>query len=183
MTQTEIISPEWQGILQPGERILWQGAPRSDDPSLKTDPYRSLLAIGVIAFATVMMAYRIPEAPTTKALLALFGLWLTACILIGYPAFGRTMFLAYKTRHSFYTLTTLRAFIGWTLFGHRRLEQWPIIRETKVELVPGNPGHVHFAERLHHNKHSTDVEKVGFRNIADPEAVHALILKVQEGTA
>ncbi|MFD2857680.1 hypothetical protein ACFSZS_27215 [Seohaeicola zhoushanensis] len=49
--------------------------------------------------------------------------------------------------------------------------------------MPGNPGHVHFAERLHHNKHSTDVEKVGFRNIADPEAVHALILKVQEGTA
>ncbi len=183
MTRYLEFPDQWRGILARDERILWQGAPQNDNP------YSNLtlnnLLFGVAAVLVVLTVTLLEMAKTNSLPGALFVL-LIGLLVAGVAAtwtIGRPLFGAYKVCHSFYTLTTRRAYTGWLLLGYRRLQSWDIYSHTKLELDPGPPGSVYFAEKIYHSKYSSRVEKIGFLNIPDAAVVYELCLKVQKGVA
>lgn len=183
MTAREEISHEWDGILRPTERILWQGAPQSGEPYLQAHPAGRVIGLFLIVGFAVYSFRKIGSAQSEGEALLLYaisGIFIVGLLL---HLIGTPLLDAYKVRNRFYTLTNRRAFIGSTAFGRRSLDQWPVDRAMKIELEDGILGHVHFAERTFRTRWGTGIEKIGFRNIPDAAHVHSLMLKVQEGTA
>lgn len=177
------IPPEWRGILRRDERILWQGAPQNDQPNEKTGVISVAIGMALVVVFPIFLFRNLGDEQSVGGTVFIV---LLGTAIIGKTAwgfFGRAMFAAYKIRHSFYTLTNRRAYTGWRLFGRRRLETWDITSHTRIELEPGYPGSVYFAEKVHQAKNSSWTEKIGFLNIRDAEKVYDLMLKVQEGKA
>jgi len=183
MNATEIVSPEWDAILIPGERILWQGHPETDEPYMEFSLLAAVGVIGLIVYFLYLVLSKFDKIVTAGGRVVMLAGWLVASIFVGYFTFGKRILDAYKIRHSFYTLTNRRAIIGWTLMGWRRLDEWPIRPATKIECDPGVPGHVYFAEKIHRGENSDWIEKIGFRNILNPEEVFELMQRIQKGQA
>lgn len=183
MTLREEISPEWDGILRPGERILWQGAPQSGESYRQASPAQQILGFAIIVIYA-LYSFRFTDMAKSRGealmLHAISGTFIAVFLI---HLFGMPMLDAYKVRRRFYTLTSRRAFIGSTAFGRRTLEEWPVNRAMTIELEDGFLGHVHFAERSIRTRWGKDIEKIGFRNIPDAAHVHSLMLQVQKETA
>ncbi len=186
--------PGWEGILEPGERILWQGAP---DPRPRLTPGNLITALFGLVFAGFAVFWMLAALGAGAGWGALFGLPHLAigAGLAWWAVWGRV----FRLRRSFYTLTDRRAFIAtrWPLLG-RRLEIWPIEPGAPITYVPpedGRPGSVFFATRTvvrsHHDpdergpwlRRSIERRPVGFEDIPDAEKVLGLIRRIQEGAA
>ncbi|WP_101065538.1 aspartate carbamoyltransferase catalytic subunit [Roseovarius salinarum] len=160
---------DWDEILEPGERILWQGRP---DTRLVFPPERKgffvfgliLVAIGVIQFSVLRrVELDITLWPYTLVPVAL-GL-----AIVGVQPFWTRL----RRRRTWYTLTNRRAFIATDLpvLG-KRLKSWPVKSDAPLVLTEGAPANVWFAER----RTRTDsgrirVTPIGFERIADAKDV------------
>lgn len=175
---------EWDGILEEGERILWQGSPDPKVQISRAAVRPMLLGVGPIIFAVVMyrvtgpdLSFRDPPSYVlygVMALLMAMGLWM----IIGAP-FRE----ARKRRNSFYTLTTKRAFIG--LGGDRRtLEHHEITEDTPIIFHPGDRATLYFARRIIKSSDpdtSDRIEPIGFELIREGDHVHQLMTAVRDG--
>jgi hypothetical protein len=184
----------WAPWLDPGEKVLWEGAPGGGLRWRRSDwlmvPF-SLLWCGFAVFWTVMAASEGAPAPMVA-----FG---AGFVCIGlYLVVGRFFWDAYKRGLTRYALTDRRALIA-TRHAGRRLRSWPIGADTAIDVETGPTTSIYFAtERVG----GGDVEyaedeyvswrgrrrrarhrRVGFEFLADGPAVLSLIRGAQQGEA
>ncbi len=164
----------WEGILDSGETILWQGKPSG---KLRLE-FRTPLEVGSHLFFTgfsvfwMVMASKAP-GPFWMFGLLFFGIGIYNLLLVHFwKAFERTQ--------SHLTLTNKRAIIATAVMGRRTLKNYPISRATKLELVDAPLGSIFFATKEIKGEGSTTLVPIGFEMIENTRAVFALFRQVQE---
>ncbi|WP_138465096.1 hypothetical protein [Poseidonocella sp. HB161398] len=160
----------WSGLLNPGERILWQGQPDSRIDLAAIRPVKlavgtvfilvggAICGRGLVDLALSSMAGLIPAA---------FGLVFVALGLR--TAVGGPVMDAYERSQSWYTLTSERMLVATSGFGRKRLRDWAIRPETGLVYEEGPPGSVLVSGR----------SRAGFRRIAEARKVYDLARQVQ----
>lgn len=168
----------WEGLLEPGEEILWQGRPLPGlDPNDFT-PAKTLFGLAFTGFALFWtgMAWWITgqlDAPLLFRLFPLFGL---PFILVGLQLLGGgALWRAYVRRYTWYTLSSRRAFIATAVpWLRRRLKSYPITPDTRILHDGETPGNVTFGYEPG-AEHGTPRTPVGFIRIEDPIPVLRLM--------
>jgi len=164
----------WEGILDPGERIIWQGRP---DGAVTLTPQNIMLLVFGLFFAGFALFW-MTGAAGAGGFFWMFGL-LHFSVGLGLAVsalFGG----AYLRRHSWYTLTTRRALIARDLpFLGKKLKSWLIAADAPLELIQGPPDTVNFAQKTKHSKNSTYLVPVGFERIEDGREVYRMICDIQ----
>jgi hypothetical protein len=170
----------WQGILDPGERILWQGQPDSSVRLADLNPKQSLIGLAILAFAlfwTISAIAAAADQGFVTLFFAGFGLFF---IWIGFQRAGGYLLIdGYTRSRTWYTLTDRRAFVGTEVFGKRKLRSFPIGPETVLTIDDEIPGSIWFAKAYG----KTGRHDVGFRRIDGARQVYDLMRKVQRGQA
>jgi hypothetical protein len=182
----------WDGILEPGETILWQGQPVSG--LVWRDMIGGRLPIGIIftAFSTfwiglaIWMAASIDGPILLRLLFPMAGLPFLGIGL--YMLVGHLYWDALVRAGTWYTLTDRRAFIATDILGRRKLDSYPIDEMTGLSLIDGIPGDVIFATVTHsrprrvaapnrsRNRLATSTRnQQGFRHIAEARRVWRMI--------
>ena len=172
----------WEGILEPGETVLWQGQPRPGVSFAGLDLRRTLFGIlflGFSLFWVVASASATDDAPLPVQIL-----FPAAGLLFVFQgarlAGGDRLWQAWVRRHTWYTLTNRRALIATEVFGRRGLEAWPITGRNALDLVEGSPGSIFFADT---GRPFGRGRRIGFEGIDDAREVLALMRRVQRGAA
>lgn len=188
----EPVPAGWEGILEPGERILWQGRPDTRVEWGDVISFQSMFGLVFAGFAVfwITMARNIGSHfdDGISSVFPLFGLPFVAVGL--HMVVGRLIFDAVRRRGTWYTLSDRTAFIAVSSRGLRRLERYPLEPDMPLVLDDGNPGTVWFAEKVTHNPGgwsgsgsnqryrgpSTTREQIGFRRIDGARGVYRLML-------
>lgn len=198
MTQT-IAEPQetapagWEGILEPGERILWQGRPDTVIEWSNILSIQGVFGLFFAAFAVlwIMTAGAMGAGGMSSPIdlfFPLFGLPFLATGL--WIMVGHIIWDARMRSRTWYTLTDRTAFVATLAGGSRKLETWPLHGEMNLSLEDGSPGTVWFEKRVfrdpggysgsgtsrRYRPPRTTVTPVGFRRIADARRVHRLLL-------
>lgn len=136
----------WDGFLDDGEHVLWQGRP---DPGIEWGQAlsaQSLFGIVFTAFslfwmgAAAAMTWGAGNAPGIFILFPLFGL---PFLLVGlFMAGGHLVWAAYLRRSTVYSVTTRQVFIARDTGAGRTLEAIRIADITDMALEGGDPGTV-----------------------------------------
>lgn len=182
----------WEGILEPGETVLWQGQPMGD--ILWRDMISDRLPIGIIftlfSLAWIGVAFSIVAGIEGAFFMALlFPLAGLPFLAIGlYMLVGHLWWDAMVRRSTWYTLTDRRAFIATDIFARRKLQSYPITDMAALELLDGSPGDVIFGTVTHSRRRPvTGPNKsrnrlvtgtrtpIGFRRIPEPRKVWRMI--------
>ncbi|WP_323769434.1 aspartate carbamoyltransferase catalytic subunit [Antarctobacter sp.] len=168
----------WDGLLDPGEEILWQGRP-DDAIRLRVGDY-IMIGFGIVfgGFALVWMAL----ASLAGGFLWMFGLlhFSVGAGVMLWPLLGRP----YIRRHTWYTLTGKRAFIATDVpVRGKTLKSYPISADSPLTLKDGDPGSVLFAYEKHRTKNGYRETHVGFEYITDAREVYGLLRDIQRGAA
>ena len=169
----------WDGILEDGERILWQGQPSEKLSAKPGQIFESFFGLFFVGFSVIWMrvAYSIGAGPFW-----MFGLifFFTGLYLV----FGKYFWQSYERGHTWYTLSTRKAYIATdTPLGGRKLKSYPITDETEFEFDPGRRASVYFARDTYRVNGRTRWSKIGFENLDNGREVLDLLLKVQKGQA
>lgn len=174
--------PGWEGILEPGEHIVWQGRP---DPRFGlTGAHIALGMFGLFfaAFAALWMML----ALSAGGVFWIFGLLHFAiglCIALAAPLGG-----PFLRRRTWYSLTNRRAFIATNLpLTGRSLRDYPITPDTPIAFVEGTLSSIHFASHLgklgtrhiRQRRQRTYSTPIGFDHLPDGRAVLAQIRQIQ----
>jgi len=168
----------WDGILDPGEAIAWQGRP---DASVRFGPaaaFGMLFGLAFAGFAAVWMAL----ASSAGGYFWTFGL---IHFSVGIAlAFGSVLGPPWVRRHTWYTLTDRRAFIATDLpLRGRKLTAYEIGPETTLSLEEdGALSTVNFAHRWVQTKNGSRRHDIGFERIPDGRVVLGLMRGMQGGT-
>jgi len=181
----------WDGLLQDGETILWQGQP---DPAIDWRDVLSpltlfglffaLFALGWMTFTAVLLGGT--DTPALGLVFAVFGLPFLGIGL--YLMAGRLWIDAKRRRRTWYTLTTHQAFVAEDLLGQKGLKTYTIAEMPPIELIDGRPGDVIFGSVTHtarprqpgpHKSRKrlagSTIAAVGFFRIQDARKVWALL--------
>lgn len=171
------VADGWQGVLEPGERILWQGQPVGGIEWRDLDFRRALFGLLVLVFAAFW---------TVAAVSAALGEGLVVLVFLAAGLFfaglgirlavGEPLWDAFLRSRTWYTLTDRQAIIATDHLRRRALTAWPIAPDTVITLEDGDPGSVWFARG--HRRHP-----VGFRRIAEPRVVYDHMRRIQRGQA
>ncbi len=168
----------WENILDPGQKILWQGRPDGKIALRATNIVMFVFGLAFAGFALFWMVM----ASQAGGLFWTFGL---IHFSVGMAmALGALFWGAYVRRRTWYTLTDRRAFIATDvpLRGHN-LKSYPVTPAMVLELSPGNPPSVWFDEDVNRNKNGTTRKKIGFERIGDGETVYRMIRDIQRQRA
>lgn len=180
----ETVPAGWQGILDPGERILWQGRPEARVDFSRETLRQAAFGLPFLVFGISWMTLTWPavrEAPLPGLLFPLIGLGITVSGL--WQLIGAFLWDAYVRRQSWYTLTDRRAFIATDVLGRKTLRDWPVDAETLLDYDGGMPGTIWFAEDGPQARGMRRRRRVGFEMLPDARQVHALMRKVQRRQA
>lgn len=167
----------WQGLLDEGEEILWQGRP---DPRVRMDtsqPMMIFMGLFFMLFSVVWM---------NMASRAGGFFWMFGLIFFGigfFNSIGVHFWKAYLRAHTHYTLTSKRGFIATDVLGRRSLKSYPIEKDTEVELTEGDSATVTFARQRKRAKRGHYYVPVGFEYIKDGREVYRHIRAIQQGQA
>jgi hypothetical protein len=166
----------WEGILDPGERIIWQGRP---DGAVTLKPRNILLLMFGLFFAGFALFWMVMAAQA-GGFFWVFGL-LHFSVGMGL-VFAALYWGAYLRRRTWYTLTNRRALIARDLpvLG-KKLKSWPITEGATLALIPGPPDTVVFAQKTRRGKNSTYQVPVSFERIEDGRKVYRLMRDIQTG--
>lgn len=169
--------PGWDGILDPGETILWQGRP---DQSFKIDFGAIFGAVFGLVFAVFALFWMIMAASMGA------GFWMFGLIhfTVGLGLTWKSVFgTTYRRRRSWYTLTDRRAFIATKSWRRGRdLKSYPITASSEITYFDGRFATIFFAreQRVGHKGRRYSVA-IGFERITEGDKVMRLIRQVQNG--
>jgi len=165
----------WKGILDDDEAIIWQGRPDTD---LIWRPRNWAAMIFGLAFAGFALFWMIMAAQAGGLFWA-FGL-IHFSVGLGI-AFAPPFWNAWRRRHTWYTLTNRRAFIATDMpVRGRRLQSYPISRDTVLAYDAQDPATIHFAHEYRRGKNGSTRVDIGFERIADGADVYARVRQVQK---
>ncbi|MBR9764086.1 MAG: aspartate carbamoyltransferase catalytic subunit [Rhodobacteraceae bacterium] len=174
ITRPGTIPAGWEGLLEPGEAILWQGRPDGRMSLRRINPFQLLFGLFFSGFALFWMIM----AAQAGGFFWMFGL-LHFTVGVGI-AIGKPVLDPLRRRYTWYTLTDRRAFIARrTLLGARTLDSYRLTPGSRVSYDPGPPPSVHFAEEEVRMKRGTRTRRIGFERIEDGQKVFALIEQVR----
>ena len=166
----------WEGILDEGETVLWQGRPDARVVFRINKAFQFIFGLFFAGFALFWMVM----AGQAGGVFWMFGLiHFGAGLAI---SFGAIFWDAYRRRHTWYTLTDRRAFIA-TDMPHkgRKLQSYPIDPGTPLEFSPGPLATITFAsEERRGNKGRRYTVPVGFERIAEGDVVYRHLRTIQE---
>ncbi len=190
----------WEGILDEGEEILWQGAP---DGALDFSGFWSAQTLFALFFTGFSLFWIVTAYLMTgqlndtvgRVINAVFPLFGVPFLLIGLQLLiGRFWTDARRRRNSYYTLTNRAAYIGVDAKGKRSLERYEIGPETRLVLEAGDLGSVWFARAVHAMpRHvpqmrrsrtriggaTQTIQSIGFERLSNARDVYAMMRKVQ----
>lgn len=169
----------WSGILFPGERVLWQGQP---DPRPDWSGWRlqdTLFGLAFAGFALFWMAAAAGATGGPFMGLAFPLLGLPFLVLGLHRAGGRILWDAWHRRHTWYTLTSQRAFIATDLFGRRDLQAYPMTPKTVLDRDGRN---IWFAIDFVRTPRGSRRRKIGFSHLLDADRVFSLMAQVQRAS-
>lgn len=174
-----VVPAGWEGILEPGEDILWQGRPDGTLDWSTFDLRRALFGTLVMAFAVFWTTAAMSSAPPglPRLILPLPGLFFFGLGLR--HAGGHMVWNAYRRRHSWYTLTDRRAIIATDLFGRKAMTSKEITFETPLTFAPGDPGSIWFAKAYSQTKQRSRTRHVGFERLPEAREVYDLMRGIQ----
>ncbi|KMW58183.1 hypothetical protein AIOL_003154 [Candidatus Rhodobacter oscarellae] len=168
----------WDGILDEGEEILWQGRP---DPRVVFRG-RHLLTVTFGAFFAGFALVWMLLASSGGGYFWTFGL-IHFTVGLGIMA-GPIFWPAWARRHTWYTLTDRRAFIATDIpFQGRKLRSFPIAAKTRIDYQQGPPDTIHFAEEYRRTKNGSHRVAIGFERIDKGDEVYRLIRDIQRAEA
>lgn len=180
----------WEAYFDPGERLIWQGAPV---PGVHVGPggiFLSLFGLpfllaGLGVFFGGIYALFRGDAGFMDGAGGLFAMVFALpfiCVgglLTSWPWVRGPL----EARRVRYALTDRRAYVAKRFFK-RSMESYPIVPEAPLELERGKTDSVYF--HTYHTRDSdgdTTVNRVGFENIAEGEEVYGLLRRIQRGEA
>jgi len=176
----------WNGILAPGEEILWQGQPRStiDWSGLLTPTTLGGVVFTGFSLFWMGMAFAMTAgtgAPFPFNIFPVFGL---PFLLVGlWMLGGRLVLDAWMRGRSWYTLTDQTAFIARDVFGRKTLDSWPLRDIERITLEEGTPGSVIF--HMSHGtmratpRNMTRIRALGFHQIDEAQHVYGLMRRAR----
>lgn len=174
MTTSDSQPTGWEGLLDPGEDILWQGSP---DPGWHMGLGGAGLAVFGIFFAGFALFW-MTMAGQAGGNFWMFGL-IHFAVGVG-MILGAIFYPTYRRRHTFYTLTDRRAFIATDLpILGRKLKSYPIDASTPLSYTPGPLATIHFATERRRTKNGSHEVAIGFERIHDGEAAYRLMREIQ----
>jgi hypothetical protein len=163
----------WQGLLEPGERILWQGRPDAHPDWRMLSVQRTVLG-AVFAIVALIWIVQASTLAGGGGLVTLIGLPFLGLGL--YQLGGHVLWDAFRRARTWYTLTDRRAFIATDLpLRGKRLQSYPITRDTLLSFDDAPLASIGFAFAPVPLKRTTRLRMIGFERIADGRAVYALI--------
>lgn len=164
----------WDGILDPDERILWQGRP---DGAVRWKFGHIASFIFGLFFAGFALFWMI-MASRAGGGFWMFGLiHFSAGIAI---AVGPPFWSAFRRRHTWYTLTDRRAFIATDLpLRGKKLTSYPIGESTVLDYDRDEPATIHFAHETVRTKNGSRRHRIGFERIGGGADVYDLFRQVQ----
>lgn len=169
-------STGWEGILDPGEVILWQGRPSA---SIRLE-WDSIFHVFFFIFWTGFSVFWTVMAATMGG----GPMWMFGLLFVGigaYQLIGIHFWRAYLRSQTHYTLTSKRAFIAQQKFSTRSLDSYPIDPGTHLALTErGSTADLIFATRTHKNKRQITTQKIGFEQIPDAREVMSLMRQIQQ---
>ena len=168
----------WEGILDAGEEILWQGRP--DGRVIFT--FGNVVGFFFGLFFAGFALFWMIMASAGGGYFWMFGL-LHFGVGLG-VAFGAMFWSAWRRRHSWYTLTDRRAFIATDIpFRGRSLKSYPITRETVLDYDGGALATIHFNHEMRRGRNGQYKVDVGFERIENGAEVYRLMRGIQEKLA
>jgi hypothetical protein len=171
-------TPGWDGILDEGEDIIWQGRP---DAKLVFKPENIVMFLFGLAFAGFALFWMV-MASMAGGFFWMFGL---IHFSVGVGIAGGALFWnAYKRKHSWYTLTSRRAFIATDMpVMGRSLKSYPIDEDTVLDFIDGDLATIHFATERKRGKNGTYTVNIGFEWIENGRAVYQIFRDIQRSAA
>jgi hypothetical protein len=178
-------APGWEGLLDDGETILWQGRPRPGLNFAPVQPMQIFMGLFFMGFSLFWMRQAAwitgsgPFGPLSK-LFPLFGL---PFFFIGaYNAGGYALWRGFLQGRTWYTLTDRRAFVATDVpFRGRSLKSYPITADTVLEFDGEEPATLTFAYETGSRDAGGFRYPVAFHNISDGRAVYRLMRDIQKG--
>ncbi|MBS0126354.1 aspartate carbamoyltransferase catalytic subunit [Thetidibacter halocola] len=179
MTASAVQTPTgWEGLLDPGERILWQGRPAT------------LIRVGggdilMMVFGTIFAGFALFWMVMAAQGGGPFWLFGTIHFSLGlgivlWPVLGRP----FVRSRTWYTLTDRRAFIARDLpLKGRDLKSYPVTPDNGLVFRDREPGSVIFASEWRVGRKGGYETRIGFHDIAEARQVYALMRQVQRGAA
>ena len=165
----------WDGLLDDGENILWQGRPDGGFAFKTSMIFLTVFGLFFAGFALFWMTM----ASMAGGYFWMFGL-IHFAVGVGIIA-GSILYPSYKRRRTWYTLTNRRAFIATVLpLLGKRLKSYPITEDTQIEFQDNAIPSVMFATETKRGKNSTYTVPIGFENISDARQVLTLLRSVQK---
>ena len=165
----------WRGILMPGEEILWQGRP---DPSFQF----GIKQVGAAAFGMVFAGF----ALFWMIMASMAGGYFWTFGLIHFSVgvamiFGAFLYAPWRRRHTWYTLTSRRAFIATDMpMAGRKLKSWPIDGDSPISYETGDLMTIRFAKDFKQTKNGTREIPIGFERIEDGDTVYRMITDIRD---
>lgn len=173
----EPVPEGWQGILDPGEKILWQGRP-------DTRVVFSLDQIPEILFGVFFAGFAlfwIVMATWGAGFMGLFGMPFLA---VGLMIIFKSNYLASeRRRYTYYTLTARRAIIATAYpYSARKLKSYKISGNSPLEFEDlGDLGTIIFDRSVTRGRNTgTVTTEVSFERIADARHVWSLMRQIQQ---
>ena len=179
------MADSWDAYLQPGERILWEGAPLPGIRNRARLTFLSLFGVPFFLFGLGGTGVALRHIFWLRDVgIGIFTLALSLIFLvIGYAlVFGQWTAAAKAFRTTRYALSTRCAYIArkdWK----RTLESYPILPKTALEIEHGTGyDNIWFHARSENDSDGgITTSRIGFEGIADGTRVYQLMRGIQTG--
>jgi len=168
--------PEWQGILDEDEVILWQGRP---EHRVKFE-FRSAFEPLFFTFFTGFSIFWMAMASLAGGFFWMFGL--IFFVVGSYNLIGQHFWKAHLRRATFYTITDRRAFIATNpAFGKRTLDSYPITPDTNLRIQDEKGlTSIFFSRETVQTGRSAQMQEIGFELLADGRDVYSKMRQLQK---
>ena len=177
MSYADQLDNSWDGILQDGEVLLWQGQPTS---TVALEDIR-WMEMGMGLFFMGFSIFWMVMASQAGGIFWMFGL---IFFFVGMRnSLGQFVIDPWLRRETYYTLTNRRAFVASRkLIGGKTLKSYVIDKNSPLDLVQGQTNSIYFATEKHRrNKGGTYTVRVGFENMADSAEPFRLLEQIRGG--